>query len=108
MIITAEIDRLVQEGEQVLSEIEQLQDKIETARNSMEIFPDDSDLKTGYSEIEVCRFQITQLEKQLLTYAQQLNQKMNDFHHLKRKLDEEARVLNIASTYAAYQEAKHI
>ena len=108
VLITAEIDRLVQEGEQVLSEIEQLQEKIETARNAMEIFPDDSDLKTGYSEIEACRFQITQLEKQLLTYDQQLNEKMNEFHHLKRKLDAETRGLNIAFTYEAYQEAKHI
>jgi len=108
VLITAEIDRLFQEGEQVLSEIEQLQEKIETARNAMEIFPDDSDLKTGYSEIEACRFQITQLEKQLLTYDQQLNEKMNEFHHLKRKLDAETRGLNIAFTYEAYQEAKHI
>src|SRR5699024_8476696 len=88
-LITAEIEHLSKESDDIFVEIEGLQQKISIARDSLEIFPNDLDLQTAFAEIESCRFQIEQIEKQLLSDDGQLNNFLTDFHRVKRQLDDE-------------------
>lgn len=107
-LISAEIAALEVNEHQILEEIQQLKEQIAAARKAMEIFPNDKDLQTAYAEIETCRLHIGQLEQQLVVQDQQWNKWMSEFHRLKRDLDTATRGLNIAFTYEAYQEAKHV
>ncbi len=107
-LITAEIEHLSKEVGEIFAEIEGLQEKISVARDSLEVFPNDLDLQTSFAEIESCRFQIGQIEKQLLSDDGQLNHFLTDFHRVKRQLDDETRGLAVEFSYEAYQKAKHI
>lgn len=106
--ITSEIQRLTSMEQHVQVEIHALEEKIYVAQEAMESFPNDNDLRVSFEQIETSRFQIEQLEKQLLTHDQNLNDVMQTFQQIKRKLDAEALGLNIEFTHRAYQEAKQI
>src|SRR5690625_4850745 len=107
-LISVEIERLGGEIDKIFVEIEGLQKEISVARGSLEIFPNDLDLQTAFAEIESCRFQIGQLEQQLLREDKHLNDLLADFHRVKRQLNDETRGLDVEFSYEGYQEAKHV
>ncbi|MEI3614030.1 TIGR02680 family protein [Pseudogracilibacillus sp. SO30301A] len=103
--ITAEIERLNKNEQHVQKAILALEEKVEAAQAAMKIFPNDDDLNVSFNHIETCRFQISQLKKQLVNYDQKLREIIDVFQAIKRKLDMETKGLNIEFTYEAYQEA---
>ena len=107
-LITAEIERLNDEEQNIRREIQTLDEKVQAAQAAMDLFPNDDDLQLSFEHIQQSRFQINQLEKQLLKYDQKMRDILDVYHAKKRKLDAETRGLNIAFTHAAYQEAIRI
>ncbi len=107
-IITAEIERLNAEKQNILREIHALDEKVHAAQTAMELFPNDDDLQESFEQIKKCRFQITQLEEQLYRYDEKMRTILDVFQAKKRKLDAETRGLNITFTHEAYQDAIRI
>src|SRR5699024_9416864 len=107
-LIAAEIERLTAEEENVQVEINALEESIQAAQAAMDIFPNDDDLNVSFEQIEKNRFQIKQLEKQLVIYDQKMRQIIDVCQAIKRKLDANTRGLNIEFKHEAYQEAIRI
>src|SRR5690606_2014127 len=64
-LLTAELEEWQEKKSRIQAAIITLDEKITAAKTAMDIFPDDEDLQTAYKQIETCRFQIKELEKDL-------------------------------------------
>src|SRR5699024_1482404 len=106
--ITLEIEKLSSKSQQVTSEIQTWKEKVEAAQTAMEFFPNDDDLQVSFKQIETSRFQMKQLEKQLVIHDQKMNEILQNFEKIKRELDAVTRGLNIEFSHDAYHEAKQI
>lgn len=105
--ITAEIAVLVEQIQQVDSVIQGLEGKVTKATHAMEVFPNDADLQVSFHEIKTCRFQLTQLEKQLIAEDTKKSKLVQVFHEMKRTLTTATQGINLESTFVAYQDAKY-
>ncbi|MFS8631099.1 MAG: hypothetical protein LOD92_08095, partial [Bacillales bacterium] len=107
-LLNTEIEQLKDEAADVRVEISRLKEKIDAAKQAIENFPNDEDLLAAYKEIEKYRFQIKQLEEDLMERDKIMHEKMNFFQKLRRELNSATRELNIEFSYEAYQEAVDI
>lgn len=107
-LLNTEIEQLKDEAADVRLEISRLKEKIDAAKQAIENFPNDEDLLAAYKEIEKYRFQIKQLEEDLMERDKIMHEKMNFFQKLRRELNSATRELNIEFSYEAYQEAVDI
>lgn len=106
--IEAEITRLQELEAEVVSAVSALEEKINRAQQAMESFPNDGDLQVSFEEMKAIRFDIGQLEKQLVQQDEKRNEVLQAYQELKRKLDTVTRGFDLITTYTAYHEAKKI
>jgi uncharacterized protein (TIGR02680 family) len=106
--ITDDIVRLEEEKRKLAGEIADSEELIHAARQAMDDFPTDADLGVSFDEIKANRFQIAQLDKQLLVEDTKRSDLLSRFQAMKRTLDAESKEINIAMTYMAFQEAKEV
>ncbi|MDY0405019.1 TIGR02680 family protein [Virgibacillus sp. 179-BFC.A HS] len=106
--IEQEIDVLEANQKEISDKINLLTRKIASAKDAMNQFPDEKDLQEGFHQIKEKRFEIVRLGKELQRLDAELQTKNHAFAQVKRNLDDLTRDLNIALTYEAYMQAKHI
>lgn len=106
--IEAEIVDIEAREQEIAQDLTALAADISRAQEAMSAFPEDHDLQVSFEEIKVIRFDLVQLEKQLVQQDEKRNALLGHFQELKRKLDITTREMNLEITYTAYREAKKI
>lgn len=107
-LVLLEIEAFEQELKEMRTVIASLQQEKQAADEAMIIFPHDKDLAESFKHIKEKRFQLEQVEKQLIQENLEVQRAHDVYQRIKRALDVETSQMNIHYSAEAYQEAKYI